>query len=74
MAASASLHKAADELKLSGGSFIDGCDNSILGNNLVVIGSGDRVVGINSWIFASNYSTKAHTIDEGVIIIRNYKI
>ena len=72
--ASHTLHKAACEMKNLKGNHVEGHNNFVAGRGLVVIGSNNEMIGINSWCFTSNYQTPAGKYDEGILAIGNYKI
>lgn len=71
---SQALHSAAVEMKLNKGNWVDGNNNLVAGKGNLVIGSNNKLVGINSWFFTSNYHSTVNQIDEGILVLGNYKI
>lgn len=71
---SQALHSATVEMKLNKGNWVDGDNNFVAGKGNLVIGSNNKFIGINSWFFTSDYHSAGNQIDEGILVLGNYKI
>lgn len=71
---SQTLHRATVEMKLNKGNWVDGDNNFVGGIGNLVIGSNNKVMSINSWFFTSDYQSAGNQIDEGILVLGNYKI